>query len=104
MKLQLQERKAINKQNIEPISTWTNDICDSSSENINYTTVNSLFKRKLSSFDVIVETILKNEIIRQDTSLNLITSENLASSDILEAQNNVFINKYSKEDPRILIL
>ncbi|PIM96241.1 Serine hydroxymethyltransferase [Candidatus Hodgkinia cicadicola] len=67
--------------------------------NMNVVTVNPLFKTSLSTLDVLVESILKNELIRQTTSLNLIASENLVSKAVLEAQNNVFINKYAEGYP-----
>ncbi len=50
-------------------------------------------KTNLPTSDVLVESILKNELIRQSTSLNLIASENLVSEAVLKVQNNVFINK-----------
>ncbi len=43
--------------------------------------------------DVLVKSILKNELNRQTTSLNLTTSENLVSKAVLKANSNVFINK-----------
>ncbi len=61
--------------------------------------VNPLFKRNLSTLDILVESILKNELVRQATSLNFIASENLVSKAVLEAQNNVFINKYAEGYP-----
>ncbi len=60
---------------------------------------NPLFKRDLTSFDGLIKTILKNEAIRQATTLNFIASENLVSRAVLEAQNNVFINKYAEGYP-----
>ncbi|PIM96231.1 Serine hydroxymethyltransferase [Candidatus Hodgkinia cicadicola] len=67
--------------------------------NMNVVTVNQFFKTSLSKSDVIVDSILKNELIRQTTSVNLIASENLVSRAVLEAQNNVFINKCAEGYP-----
>ncbi|PIM95036.1 Serine hydroxymethyltransferase [Candidatus Hodgkinia cicadicola] len=67
--------------------------------NMDVAMVNPLFKRNLSTLDILVESILKNELVRQATSLNFIASENLVSKAVLEAQNNVFINKYAEGYP-----
>ncbi len=57
------------------------------------------YKTSLSTSDVLVESILANELIRQSTSLNLIASEPLVSKAVLEVQNNILINKYADGYP-----
>ncbi|WGS83560.1 MAG: serine hydroxymethyltransferase [Candidatus Hodgkinia cicadicola] len=49
--------------------------------------------------DVLVATALRNEVIRQTSSVELIASENIASAQVLEAQGSVFTNKYAEGYP-----
>ncbi len=67
--------------------------CNKQRANKQATMMEPSCKTNLSTSDVLVETILKNELIRQTTSLNLIASENLVLEAVLKVQNNVFINK-----------
>jgi len=49
--------------------------------------------------DKVVEKIIKEEELRQDTHVELIASENFVSNDILEAVGSVFTNKYAEGYP-----
>jgi glycine hydroxymethyltransferase len=51
------------------------------------------------SDDYEIQTILNNEIIRQQCSLELIASENFTSRSVLQANGTVFTNKYSEGYP-----
>ncbi|XXM93743.1 serine hydroxymethyltransferase [Candidatus Hodgkinia cicadicola] len=52
-----------------------------------------------SGRDVLVAAALRNEVIRQASSVQLIASENMASVQVLEAQGSVFTNKYAEGYP-----
>ena len=54
---------------------------------------------ELKERDAEVFGILKNELKRQDTQINLIASENYASKAVLEALGSVATNKYSEGYP-----
>ncbi len=61
--------------------------------------VNQQCKTNLSKQDIhdtLIESILKNELTRQTTSLNLIATENLVSKAVFKINTNVFINKYTE--------
>ena len=53
----------------------------------------------LSSVDKKVYTAIKNEKRRQTENINLIASENYASTAVMEAQGSVFTNKYAEGYP-----
>ena len=53
----------------------------------------------LQSFDSEVATAIENEQKRQEDNINLIASENFASSAVMEAQASVFTNKYAEGYP-----
>ncbi|MGP1911852.1 MAG: serine hydroxymethyltransferase [Candidatus Hodgkinia cicadicola] len=54
------------------------------------------FNFNLTQTDPLIAHILKNELIRQSSTLGLIASENFASRAVLEAQSNVLSNKYAE--------
>ena len=60
-------------------------------------------KKKLLTYnlsnDSEIQSILNNEIIRQQCSLELIASENFTSHSVLQANGTVFTNKYSEGYP-----
>ncbi len=56
----------------------------------------NIFNISLKQTDPLVASILKNELIRQSSTLGLIASENFASRAVLEAQSNVLTNKYAE--------
>ncbi|PIM96064.1 Serine hydroxymethyltransferase [Candidatus Hodgkinia cicadicola] len=65
-------------------------------ENTNVITTIQQCEKNLSTHDthdVLVKSILENELNRQTTSLNLITSENLVSKAVFKINSNIFINK-----------
>ncbi|WGS83496.1 MAG: serine hydroxymethyltransferase [Candidatus Hodgkinia cicadicola] len=49
--------------------------------------------------DVLVAAALRNEVIRQTSSVELTASGNIASAQVLEAQGSVFTNKYAEGYP-----
>ena len=53
----------------------------------------------LKSFDSEVANAIENEQKRQEDNINLIASENFASSAVMEAQASVFTNKYAEGYP-----
>ena len=53
----------------------------------------------LQSFDSEVASAIENEQKRQEDNINLIASENFASSAVMEAQASVFTNKYAEGYP-----
>ncbi len=53
----------------------------------------------LQSFDSEVANAIENEQKRQEDNINLIASENFASSAVMEAQASVFTNKYAEGYP-----
>ncbi len=53
----------------------------------------------LKSFDSEVASAIENEQKRQEDNINLIASENFASSAVMEAQSSVFTNKYAEGYP-----
>ncbi|PIM95344.1 Serine hydroxymethyltransferase [Candidatus Hodgkinia cicadicola] len=68
--------------------------------NMDITTINPVNKTNLLTHDVLVESILEDEVINQTRSLNLITSENLVSKAVIGVRTNVFINKNIEGYPR----
>ncbi|MBI5144741.1 MAG: serine hydroxymethyltransferase [Candidatus Omnitrophica bacterium] len=56
--------------------------------------------RYLKNIDPEIYVAIKNEIKRQDETLELIASENFASLAVLEAQGSVLTNKYAEGYPR----
>ncbi|MFP3038522.1 MAG: serine hydroxymethyltransferase [Candidatus Hodgkinia cicadicola] len=61
--------------------------------------VGSFFRAGLLETDLVLAAALKNEAIRQASSLPLIASENLVSKAVLEAQTSVLTNKYAEGFP-----
>ena len=53
----------------------------------------------LQHIDSEISDAIKNEKQRQKDNINLIASENYASSAVLEAQGSVFTNKYAEGYP-----
>ncbi len=49
--------------------------------------------------DIIVEKLIRDETKRQETTLDLIPSENIVSRDVLRALGSVFTNKYAEGYP-----
>ena len=49
--------------------------------------------------DKVVASIIKKEIKRERTHIELIASENFVSKDVLTAQGSVFTNKYAEGYP-----
>jgi len=47
-----------------------------------------------------IQDAIRNEVLRQQTTLNLIPSENYVSKDVMEATGSVLTNKYSEGYPR----
>ncbi|MGP1918412.1 MAG: serine hydroxymethyltransferase, partial [Candidatus Hodgkinia cicadicola] len=56
----------------------------------------NFFNFNLFKTDCLTAIILKNELIRQSSTLGLIASENFVSRAVLEAQSNVLTNKYAE--------
>lgn len=59
-----------------------------------------MIKQKLSATDKVINGFIRKEKKRQNTTLNLIASENFASRAVMEALGSVFTNKYSEGMPR----
>lgn len=55
--------------------------------------------KHLEGFDPLVYQAIKEELVRQQTSLELIPSENMVSEAVLEAQGSVLTNKYAEGYP-----
>jgi glycine hydroxymethyltransferase len=49
--------------------------------------------------DLVIRGILRNELLRQKTTLNMIPSENFCSRDVLAACGSIFNNKYAEGYP-----
>jgi len=56
-------------------------------------------KSSLLECDPTIEKLIKNELCRQETHLELIASENFASRAVMEAQGSVLTNKYAEGLP-----
>lgn len=56
-------------------------------------------KRPLSEVDPEISRVIEQEMLRQRTHLELIASENAASSAVMEAQGSVLTNKYAEGYP-----
>ena len=56
-------------------------------------------KSSLMECDPIIAKLIKNELSRQETHLELIASENFASKAVMEAQGSVLTNKYAEGLP-----
>ena len=54
---------------------------------------------KLQNIDSEISDAIENEKRRQQDNINLIASENYASTAVLEAQGSVFTNKYAEGYP-----
>ena len=53
----------------------------------------------LEKVDFEIAKAISNEKTRQSTNINLIASENYASSAVMEAQGSIFTNKYAEGYP-----
>ena len=53
----------------------------------------------LETVDFEIAKAISNEKTRQSTNINLIASENYASSAVMEAQGSIFTNKYAEGYP-----
>jgi glycine hydroxymethyltransferase len=64
-------------------------------------TLNSaeFFGTSLSSSDTDVSAALHNELLRQQTQVELIASENIVSQAVLEATGSILTNKYAEGYP-----
>jgi glycine hydroxymethyltransferase len=62
-------------------------------------TLHSLIQRTLAEVDPEIAEAIRNETARQSSGLELIASENFASSAILEAAGSVLTNKYAEGYP-----
>jgi len=60
---------------------------------------NKFFTSPLSEIDSLVSTIINCELKRQQTQIELIASENIVSTAVLEAQGSVLTNKYAEGYP-----
>ncbi len=56
-------------------------------------------KKKLADFDPEIQAAIRHEIIRQESGLEMIPSENFVSLAVLEALGSVLTNKYSEGYP-----
>lgn len=56
-------------------------------------------KQKLEDFDPIVKEVIKKELNRQETGLEMIPSENFVSLAVLEALGSILTNKYAEGYP-----
>ena len=56
-------------------------------------------KSSLLECDPAIEKLINNELVRQETHLELIASENFASKAVMEAQGSVLTNKYAEGLP-----
>ena len=54
---------------------------------------------KLQNIDSEISDAIENEKRRQQENINLIASENFASTAVLEAQGSIFTNKYAEGYP-----
>lgn len=61
--------------------------------------MNKFFSNKLRDTDPDIEASLKKELDRQQTTLELIASENIVSKAVLDAISNVLTNKYAEGYP-----
>ncbi len=61
--------------------------------------VDGFFTEGLKSADSAVSQAIANELNRQQTQIELIASENIASKAVIEAQGTVFTNKYAEGYP-----
>ena len=61
--------------------------------------LNSFFKLDLKSADKELYKSIEEEYLRQQNHIELIASENIASSAVMEAQGSVMTNKYAEGYP-----
>ena len=61
--------------------------------------MNNFFKLGLENSDKELYNSTKNEFVRQQNHIELITSENIVSKAVLEAQGSVLTNKYTEGYP-----
>ena len=60
----------------------------------------SFFKSNLSDVDKDIAESINNELIRQQSQIELIASENIVSRAVLEAQGSIHTNKYDRSEER----
>lgn len=68
-------------------------------QNLDYFDFDDFFTKELSGIDSEVKAAIDSELNRQQTSIELIASENIVSKAVLEAQGSVFTNKYAEGYP-----
>jgi glycine hydroxymethyltransferase len=61
----------------------------------------SFFKSNLSDVDKDIAETINNELIRQQSQIELIASENIVSKAVLEAQGSIHTNKYAEGYPGV---
>ena len=59
----------------------------------------SFFKSNLSDVDKDIAETVNNELIRQQSQIELIASENIVSKAVLDAQGSIHTNKYAEGYP-----
>ncbi len=57
------------------------------------------FSQSLASADAAIASAINNELIRQQTQIEMIASENIVSRAVMEAQGSVLTNKYAEGYP-----
>ncbi len=68
-------------------------------QNLEYFDFNSFFNEDIETVDPAIAGAIKNELHRQQTSIELIASENIVSKAVMQAQGSVFTNKYAEGYP-----
>lgn len=68
-------------------------------ENLEYFDFDNFFTEDISSVDPDISKAIKDELNRQQTSIELIASENIVSKAVMQAQGSVFTNKYAEGYP-----
>src|SRR5262249_51352611 len=63
------------------------------------TEANARMRRPLGAVDPTIAELLREEVVREATGLELIPSENLVSEAVLEAMGSIFTNKYAEGYP-----
>ena len=65
----------------------------------NYRVPHGFFTSSLSEIDPAIEDAIRDELVREQTQIELIASENIVSRAVLEAQGSVLTNKYAEGYP-----
>lgn len=68
-------------------------------QNIEYFDFDSFFTEDLETVDPDISKAIKDELHRQQSSIELIASENIVSKAVMQAQGSVFTNKYAEGYP-----